>query len=52
MIKIGHEELKAYMLRFPIKSEEQMLAMINYFIREAINEYSTELGLATEDENE
>lgn len=52
MIKIGHDDLKKYMLQFPVKSEEQMLNMINFFIQQAINEYLKEdLGLAPDEDS-
>lgn len=47
-MKIGHEELQSYMLINSVKSEEQMLAMINFFVKLAINNHLEQLGLAPE----
>ena len=46
MVKIGHEELQSYMLVNPVKSEKQMIEMVNFFIELAINHYlENDLGL-------
>ena len=51
MKKIGHDELQSYMLQHPVKSEDQILAMINFFVQQAVNQVLTDdLGLTAEDD--